>query len=285
MNRLEKKCLIGLFALPIGISAIALAILSNPPTVACDSIREAPVSIRLYCAQRRAERDTPESLAAAIAMLESVPMDDPYHQQSTELVQRWSNELLAKAEAEVQAGNLDKGISMVQSLPQDAKVRSWKSLWEKGESLMKTALAQKENREWQQAFETARQLQKLDNQYWAIEQYNSLMQQIQSDREFRDWKLRNPVEPSNPINSIDFNPPKPERIVPSTRSLWKPQDEASANRPVSAIEQPKLVKPTPQIQPAPEPEPPVEAVQSQEPPKVEIPVPQPQKSDRTIISR
>ncbi len=282
MNRLEKRCLIGLFALPIGISAIALAILSNPPTIACDSIREAPVSIRLYCAQRRAERDTPESLAAAIAMLESVPIDDPYHQQSTELVQRWSNDLLAKAEAEVQAGNLDQGISIVRPLAQDAKVRSWKSLWEKGESLMKTALAQKENREWHQAFETAKELQKLDNQYWAIEQYNSLMQQIQSDREFRDWKLRNPVEPSKPATSSEFTLPKPERITPSTRSLWRPQDETSVNRPLSAIKQPKPeIKPIPQIQPSLEPEPPIKAVQSQEPSKVEIPVPQPQKSDRT----
>ncbi|MBW4444229.1 MAG: hypothetical protein KME10_23990 [Plectolyngbya sp. WJT66-NPBG17] len=290
MNRLEKKCLIGLFALPVGISTIAFIILRTPPSIACHSIDETnTVSTRLHCAQQRAEQDTPESLATAIEMLENVPTDDPYHQQSAQLVQRWSNALSTKAETEVQAGNLDKGISIVRSLPQDAKVRSWKSLWEKGESLMKTALTQVEKREWQQAFQTASQLRTLDNEYWATEQYSSLMQQIQSDRELRDWKLRNPVEPRKPSKEIELNLPKPEKIAHSTRSLWKPQSDALISHSVSAIEQPKIeqpkpeIKPTLKIQPSPEsePEPPLEPIQSQEPPRIEIPVPEPKKRDRT----
>ncbi len=290
MNRLEKTCLTGLMALPVGISAIALGFLSTPPSISCDDVdAQAAVSVRLQCAQRRAERQTPESLTAAIEVLENVPTDDPYHQQSDRLVQTWKAALLAQAETEVQAGNLDKAISIMRPLPQDAKVRSWKSLWQKGQGLMKTSLAQMEKREWQQAFQTASQLRQIENEYWATEQYNSLVQQIQSDREFRDYTLRNPVEPEKTRKDIEFSSPQPAKLARSSRPLWK--DDAPISHPVSAIERPKpeiqhpeiQPEPAPQIQPSPElePEPPVETLQSseQKEPKIEIPVPE--KHDRT----
>ncbi|MGG6268683.1 hypothetical protein ACQ4M3_21130 [Leptolyngbya sp. AN03gr2] len=288
MNRLQKKCLIGLLALPVGIGAIAFVSLRNPYSIECSQVENnSPVSTRLHCAQRRADRDTPESLAAAIEMLQNVPIDDPYHQQSTQLIERWKAELLTKAETEIQAGNLEKGISIVRSLSEEAKVRSWKLLWEKGESLMRTALTQVEKREWHQAFETAKQLQKLENQYWATEQYNSLIDQIQSDREFRDWKLRNPDEPRKTSKEINLNSPKPEKVARRSRSLWKPQEDTPVSRPISVVESPKPeiqptpeIEPSPQIEPSVEPKPPVEAIQPEEPP-VEIPVPEAEKSDRT----
>lgn len=283
MNRLQKNCLIGLLALPVGIGTIAFISLRNPYSIECLQVDHAsPGSARLHCAQQRANRDTPESLAAAIEMLQTVPIDDPYHQQSIQLVQRWSNALLIKAETEVQAGNLDKGIAIVRPLSQDAKVRSWKLLWEQGEALMRTALTQVEKREWHQAFETAKQLQRLDNQYWATEQYNSLIDQIQSDQEFRDWKLKNPVEPRKTPKEIDLNLPKPEKVARRPRSLWKPPEDSV--RAVSVVESPKPeIQPTPeiqppQIQPSPDPEPPVEVLQPQEPPTAEtpeVPVPEP----------
>ncbi|GAP97194.1 hypothetical protein [Leptolyngbya sp. NIES-2104] len=283
MNRLEKKCLMGLLALPVGISTIAFIALRNPYSIECAQVEDSsPVSTRLHCAQQRANRDTPESLAAAIEMLQNVAIDDPYHQQSTQLIQRWSNALLMKAETEVQAGNLDKGIEIVRSLPQDAKVRSWKLLWEKGETLMKTALTQVEKREWHQAFETAKQLQKLENQYWATEQYNSLIDQIQNDREFRDWKLKNSVEPRKTPKQIELNLPKPEKVARQPRSLWKPQEDRA--RPVTAVESPKPeIQPTPeiqppQIQPSSDPEPPVEVL-PQEQPSAEAPIPAPEQVD------
>ncbi|HTL89001.1 MAG TPA: hypothetical protein VL134_06350, partial [Leptolyngbya sp.] len=152
MNRLEKTCLTGLIALPVGISAIALRDLSTPPAFSCSYIEaQTAVSIRLHCAQRRAERQTPESLAAAIEMLKDVPTDDPYRPQSDRLTHRWISELFAQAEIEIQAGNLDKAVAIVRSLPEEAKVRSWKALWAKGETLMQTAMAQMEQRKWQQA--------------------------------------------------------------------------------------------------------------------------------------
>ncbi|MBE9010991.1 hypothetical protein IQ250_12320 [Pseudanabaenaceae cyanobacterium LEGE 13415] len=287
MNRLQKKCLIGLLALPVGIGAIAFLSLRNPSPIECSQVEAtSPVSTRLHCAQQRANRDTPESLAAAIELLQNVPTDDPYHQQSTQLIQRWSNALLEKAETEVQAGNLDKGISIVRSLSQEAKVRSWKLLWEQGESLMKTALTHVEKREWHQAFETAKQLQKLENQYWAREQYNSLIEQIQSDREFRDWKLKNPVEPRKAPRTIDLDLPKLEKVARQGRSLW--QENAPVARPLNVVESPKPeIQPPPEVQtnslqPSPEPEPPVEAAQPQEPLPVESPeIPVPEPRDRT----
>jgi len=282
MNRIEKTHLAGLIALPIGISTIALALLSTPPTIACYSIdASAAVSIRLYCAQQQAQRDTPESLAAAIDLLENVPIDDPYYQQTDRFVQHCSNQLLEKAETEVQAGNLEQGISMMRTprgaklpLHQEAKVRSWKSLWEKGEALMKTALTQMEQREWQQAFQTASQLRQFENEYWAVEQYNSLIKQIQSDREFRDWKLKSPIELDKTPKEIEFNQPKPEKIAHSTRPLWKPQDNSPIPR--SVIEQ-RIEPPKPKIQPKASPIQP-----SSEP--TEPPTPQFQQQLKTPVS-
>lgn len=287
MSQLEKKCLMALLALPVGIGTIAFISLRNPYSIKCSQVENSsPVSTRLHCAQQRANRDTPDSLAAAIEMLQNISIDDPYHQQSTQLIQRWSNALLTKAETEVQAGNLDKGIAIVRSLPQEAKVRSWKVLWEKGESLMKTALTQVEKREWHQALETAKQLQKLENQYWATEQYNLLIEQIQSDREFRDWNLKNPVEPHKTPKQIDLSLPKPEKVARQTRSPWKPQEDNA--RPVTAIESPKPeLQPTPAIQPSSNPEPPVEVL-APEPPTAEtpeIPVSAPEQVDHSAPLR
>lgn len=273
MNRLEKTCLAGLISLPLVVSTIALSFLSTPPSISCHSVdKQAASSTRLHCAQQRAERQTPESLTAAIDLLSDVPADDPYYEQSKRLIERWSIELLVEAEAEFQAGNLEKAVAMVRLLPQDAKIKTWKSTWEQGEAVMKTALTQVEKREWQQAFQTANQLRQLGNEYWAIEQYGLLTQQIQSDREMRDWSLKNPVEPQKKPKEPEFVVPQSPEIARSTRPLWIPDNPPSRSVSVAAEPPKPRSQPAAKIQPTPEaevaPEPPIETIA---PVKPEVP--------------
>ncbi|MCU0549807.1 MAG: hypothetical protein MUC48_10720 [Leptolyngbya sp. Prado105] len=282
MDRLQKTCLMGLISLPLGIGTIALGFLNTPVAFSCNDVDEkATVSTRLHCAQQRAQRQTPESLTAAINLLENVSTDDPYHDQSNRLIERWSLELIAKAEAEFQAGNLDKAISMVRALPQTAKIREWRAVWAKGESVMKTALTQVEKREWHQAFQTASQLRQLGNEYWATTQYDLLKQQIQSDRELRDFALRNPVEPKKKLKETDLNLPKAAKIARSTRPLWIPKADKPTPHPVSVAAQPpqpQIEPELPTVQPSPqveiEPEPPMEVLEPIETVQPEIPVPE-----------
>lgn len=280
MNRLEKACLTGLVSLPLGVGTIAFGFLNTPVSISCDSLSEnTEISTRLHCAQQRAQRQTPESLAAAIELLDNVATDDPYYEQSQRLIERWSLELITQAESEFQAGNLDKAISMLRVLPQDPKIKAWKSVWEKGESLTRTAQSQVEKREWQQAFQTARQLRQLDNEYWANQQYDSLSQQIQRDRELRDETFKNPVESKKPLKEIEQNLPELPKIARSQRPIWTPKEDAPIVRhsgneetqPASPIE-PEV----PPVQPAPqveiEPEPPLETLDPIEPVEPVIPV-------------
>lgn len=281
MNRLEKTCLGGLISLPLAVSTIALGFLSTPPSISCHSVdQQADVSTRLHCAQQRAERETPESLAAAIDLLSDVPADDPYHEQSKRLIERLSIELFAKAEVEFQAGDLEKAVSMVRTprgaklpLPQDAKIKAWKSTWEQGEAVMKIALSQVEKREWTQAFQTANQLRQLGNEYWATEQYTSLTRQIQSDREMRDWSYRNSVEPQK-------KPKEPEFIAPQSPEVAQsPENDATIFRSVSAATEFPKLQPVPKPQPEAEvaPEPPIETL---EPITETQPEPTPDTSER-----
>jgi hypothetical protein len=282
MNRLEKACLTGLVSLPLGVGTIAFGFLNTPVSISCNSLSDnTAISTRLHCAQQRAQRQTPESLAAAIELLNNVAIDDPYYDQSQRLIERWSLELINQAESEFQAGNLDQAIAMVRVLPQNAKVKAWKSIWEKGESLRRTAQAQVEKREWQQAFQTARQLRQLENEYWANQQYDLLSQQIQRDRELHDVTVKDPVDsPKKSPKETDLNLPEAPKIARSNRPVLTPKEDAPiVRRSGKATTQPPAspIEPeVPKVQPAPqveiEPEPPLETLDPIEPVQPAIPV-------------
>lgn len=266
MNQLEKICLTGLIALPLGVITIAFGLLKTPASIGCQSAEDSTSATRLYCAEQQAQRGTPESLSAAIDRLKTISTDDPYRQQSDRLIQQWSSEILTQAETEVQAGNLERAISIARLLPQDTKIQSWRSLWEKGEALTKTALNQVEKREWRQAFQTAQKLQQLENSYWATNQYNALVKQIQSDRELRDTKPKDTIAPDTTAE-LEPSPPEPENVVRTARPVKEVYSDPPTARPVDNVEQS-------QPQSSPEPEPPV--LQEQLSPE-----PVPETNDRT----
>ncbi|MBD1845336.1 hypothetical protein H6F89_18385 [Cyanobacteria bacterium FACHB-63] len=273
MNQLEKICLTGLIALPLGVITIAFGLLKTPSSISCQAVEGFTTATRLYCAEQHAQRGTPERLSAAIDLLKTIPTDDPYHQQSDRLIQQWSSEILTKAETEVQAGNLERAIAIARLLAQDTKIQSWRSLWEKGEALTKTALDQMEKREWKQAFQTAQKLQQFENPYWATEQYDSLVKRIQSDRELRDSKLKDAIAPSSTAE-LEPSPPEPENAIRTARPIREVYSDSPTSRPVSAV-QPSKPEIEPAIQSSPEPEPPI----PQEQPPLETPAPE--KNDPT----
>lgn len=268
MNRVEKLCLAGLVALPLGVGTTAFVILTTPTAIACDWVdQSAAVSVRLHCAHIRADRQTPESLIAAIDLLGNVSADEPLKAECDRALNRWIAELKRKAEAEFQAGNLEKAVSILRSISDDAKIQAWQTLWSNGENILKTAQTQIDKRQWQQAFQTANRLQQVENEYWAKEQYTSLIQQIQSDRELRGTATM--VEPVH--KDPEFSPPTVLIAPFKSRVPWQ-QDDSSKSRSVQTNVQPeqpvaKTQPPTINAKPnevEPEPPTPTQPVQNSE---------------------
>ena len=269
-SKLSERILIGVACLPLGIATIAYAILKTPFAIECLNVDvQSEVSARIHCAQLKAERRTPESLVSAIELIGNTPVEDPHHEEGKRLIERWSIELLNQAEVAFQAGNLERAIDIAKSLPAVApnahlvteRVRAWKITWTRAEVL-------------EQAFQLANRLRQLGNEYWETERRTALVEQIQSDRELRDWRLKQPVVAAKP-KQIPLAPPK-KPIARTRPPLWEPKDDATPVRPAEisvpaeAIAPPPIAKPESQtlppevlpdpVLPTPEPTPEVELV-------------------------
>lgn len=277
-----RAFLVGMALLPVGIGAIAYGILKTPVAIDCLNVNPASeVGARLHCAQIKADQQTPESLTSAIELVGTIPPEEPQAEEGKRLIEQWSIELLTQAETAYQEGNLEKAIDIAESLPNSEvaieKIRGWKITWTRAEAIEKTAIAQMEKKEWSQAFQLANRLRQLENQHWAKERYATLVEQIQSDRELRDLRLKNPVVVATKPKEIKLIPPK-QPIQRPRPSLWKPSDDAKAeairpvkvSSPVNEVVQETVLPKEPQIPipeivpsvlPSPEPVPPTPEVE------------------------
>jgi hypothetical protein len=271
MIKRERFVIAGLLIVPLGISIAALESLKNTASVECHSLNDAPFSTRLHCAQTTANRRTPEDLAEAIRLIADHSSDPPeaeVQRQAKQLAQQWSQELINQAEAVFQAGDLDKAIKMIEKLPLrsseyaqvEPRIKAWKATWAKAEDLEKSIKEKLDQRKWAEALELTRQLRGIENEHWANERHAALAQQIQSDRELNDWKLRSPTQPER-IAKQELAPIKIAPVRHSARSATPARTEK-----IEQPEQPDSFVPVPVSQPDPRPS---------EAPLPPAPVPQP----------
>ncbi|HEY9613778.1 chromosome segregation ATPase [Allocoleopsis sp.] len=184
--------LIVLFSGGVGFIAIAL-LLKLPAVPNCPATfwPTASASMRLYCAQLAANKQTAEDLLQAIALVEALPADHPMRKEINRHVEQWSLDILKIGEQKFQAGKLTEAIDIARKIPTrvsastlvEKQIDRWKVIWAKAEGVYSKVEQELRKSNWTQAFREAVKLTSIDNKYWATTKYDQVAKKIQLARE------------------------------------------------------------------------------------------------------
>lgn len=195
-----------------GVGLIAFALLFKLPAVPnCPGTfwPTASASMRLYCAQLAANKQTADDLLKAIELIQALPQDHPLREEIDSLTEQWSLEILKIGEAKFQAGKLDEAKAIANRIPAkskasklgQARIERWQVIWAKAEDIYQKAEQQLRESHWTVAFREAVKLTSLDNKYWAAVKYDQIVDQISIARDdsqkldkARDFSQSNSVE-------------------------------------------------------------------------------------------
>jgi hypothetical protein len=163
-------------------------LLRQPPKPQCSQVfwPFASGSLRLYCAQEGAQKRTLEDLFQAISLVDGLSQDHPLRPLINRWVEIWSKQALDLAEEEFDRGNLDRAIYFAEKIPAqttahalvEQRIRTWKTVWAKGDGIFKRAEAALKSENWRGAFAIMVGLLAVDNRYWSSTQYEALNQRI-----------------------------------------------------------------------------------------------------------
>src|SRR4028119_1532419 len=183
--------LILLFSSGIGFTAVAL-LLKLPAVPNCPATfwPTASASMRLYCAQLAANKQTGENLLEAIALVEGLPKDHPLRPEINRHVEEWSLDILKIGDKKFQEGQLSEAIKIARRIPENVsayklvenRIDRWQTIWSKAEAIYEQAENQLRESKWLQAFREAVKLTSINNKYWATAKYDQLTNQIQIAR-------------------------------------------------------------------------------------------------------
>lgn len=177
-----------------GIGFTATSLLLKLPRVAnCPRVfwPMASASMRLYCAQLEADKNTVDDLLQAIELVEWLPQDHPLHPEIERNVEEWAAAILNLAEKNFQAGNLEEAIATAKKMPAKVqayrlvgeRIERWESIWTKGKEIDAEVEQELRLSNWNAAFRAAVKLTEIDNQYWATDRYEKIVNKIQTARE------------------------------------------------------------------------------------------------------
>jgi hypothetical protein len=177
-----------------GVSVISIALLLKLPAVPnCPSIfwPTASASLRLYCAQLAANKQTANDLLEAIALVNSLPADHPLRPEINRHIEDWSQQVLDLAEAAFDRGELSEALDIANKIPADTSARAqvqervsqWNSIWSEAEKIYQAAEAALRQQDLGQAFDIAVGLLTIDNTYWKTTKYDELNGLINATRQ------------------------------------------------------------------------------------------------------
>ncbi|HEY9808454.1 MAG TPA: hypothetical protein V6D13_03860 [Halomicronema sp.] len=178
----------------VGSGVIATALLLRLPAVPnCPSIfwPMASASLRIYCAQLAANKDTVDDLLSAIELVNELPNDHPLRPEINRNIEEWSEQLLNLCNNTFNEGKLDEAIAMARKIPANVvaynlveeRIKNWQETWSKAEEIYNKAEAELRKQNWPQAFREAVQLLDIDNKYWATVKYEEISNIMKSARE------------------------------------------------------------------------------------------------------
>jgi hypothetical protein len=140
-------------------------------------------SCQMAHAQQMAEGG---SFKDAIAQAIDISPDHPHHEQAQQLVNQWSERILAIATEWYEEGKLDEAIAMTQAIPADIPmgqtsqehVERWQTEWQANEAIVEAAQKALDEKRWQAALDEAAKLP--DVPYWQ-EQVKSIVETATSE--------------------------------------------------------------------------------------------------------
>ena len=176
-----------------GLGFMSMALLLKLPAVPnCPKLflPTASASMRLYCGQVAANKQTVENLLEAISLVKNLPKDHPLRPEIDRNIEQWSLDLLKIGEKEFQAGKLNEAVKIAKKIPSgvaayklvEDRIDHWQTIWSKAEGYYQKAEQALRNSDWNQAFKEAVRLTYIGNDYWATTKYEELVQKIQRAR-------------------------------------------------------------------------------------------------------
>jgi uncharacterized protein (UPF0548 family) len=169
-------------------SLLKLPALPNCPAV---FLPTTSASIRLYCAELAANKQTAADLLEAIALVDSLPEDHPLRPEINQKIEAWSLDLLDLADTAFDEGRMEEAIAIVEQIPADttahdeiaARLEEWQRIWAAAEDIYQQAEAALMQEDMRQAFNHATRLLSVGNAYWATTKYEELVALINATRE------------------------------------------------------------------------------------------------------
>jgi hypothetical protein len=151
----------------------------------------ASASVRLYCAQLSADKQTTEALLNAIKLVEALPPEHPLRAEINRNIEEWSVQILDLADEKFQNGELEEAISDARKIPNyveayklvEKRIAKWQGVWDKAKAIVAEAEKLMLDSKWGLAFRAASKLTGLNNRYWATTRYNQLIDQIRLAQE------------------------------------------------------------------------------------------------------
>lgn len=177
-----------------GVGFLAISLLLKLPTVPnCPATfwPTASASMRLYCAQVAANKQTAQNLLEAIALVQALPADHPLRPEINRHIEEWSLDLLKIGEQKFQEGQLTEAIKLAKRIPTESAankkveqhIARWQKIWSQAEGIVQKVEQELRKLQWTQAFRVASQLSYVENKYWATTKYDQLSKKIQLARE------------------------------------------------------------------------------------------------------
>lgn len=173
-----------------GLVYLALGLILNPNAVPnCPAIfvPMSSASLRVYCGQLAASKQTLPDLVAALNLVKDVVPNDPTRGYVDSNVQRWSLAILRLAEASYQNGNYDEAVKAAKNVPSNVpafkivskRIAQWQETWNNAVALDRETRKLLNSSKWVNAYSVAVRLTRLNNRYWATTKYQELADLVQ----------------------------------------------------------------------------------------------------------
>ena len=146
----------------------------------------ASISIKIYCAQIEAKKNTLEGFLRAISLIQIFPEKHSLHSEIKYNIKKWTIAILDIAEEKFQQGQLQQAINIAQKIPTNSdtydivtqRIKKWNNSWNEGEKILVRVESQLHNFSWNLAFREVLMLLDLPNKYWATTGYNDAIKKI-----------------------------------------------------------------------------------------------------------
>ncbi len=173
-----------------GLVYLALGLLLNPKAVPnCPEmfVPMSSASLRVYCGQLAASKQTLRDLVTAIDLVKDIAPNDPTRAYVDSNVQRWSLAILRLAEVTYQDGNYDEAVRAAKKVPPNVpaykivakRLSQWEETWTKAIELDRETRGLLNSSKWVNAYSVAVKLTHLNNRYWSTTKYQELADLVQ----------------------------------------------------------------------------------------------------------